>query len=297
MFFKLLSILWLISIIDEKKMLLFWIFATFLKLYKWIGCTGDVYPIVHGNYLCEFPLPNVPSDFIYKHTRNPTVLDVNTYLNGDILVSYYFQIVIGTQNANLTLGQTSGIAKLDYLTGKTLWAKEIYANNNNNLFMVVNSYIVDDYSWTMLVANNSASNYPGIVLKLDTDGIIQDSFSVINSYKSGNYSYLLYVYKFYMASDNSMLIFAESSYLPNEIGVSNASSIDLSIFKIDSNKDFVWSTSVDFMHGVDEFPASGYIYKETVYASISSARNYLWIFTLDYLEGHLQNSRCLYLYK
>ena len=147
----------------------------------------------------------------------------------------------------------------------------------------------------MLAADNSASNYHGIVIKLDTDGVIQDSFSVINSYKSGNYSYLLYIYKFYMASDNSMLIFAESSYLPNEIGVPNDSSIDLSIFKIDSNKDFVWSTSVDFMHGVDEFPASGYIYEETVYASTSSARNYLWIFTLDYLEGYLQNSRCLYL--
>ena len=80
-----------------------------IEITKGITWTGDIYPIVHGNYLAEIPIPNVPSNFTYIHATDPIPLDVNIYSNGDILVSYYFQIIDGNQHANLTLGQTSGI--------------------------------------------------------------------------------------------------------------------------------------------------------------------------------------------
>ena len=80
-----------------------------IEITQGISWTENIYPIVHGNYFAEIPLPNVPSNFTYKHAINPVPLDVNIYSNGDILVSYYFQIIDGVQHSNLTLGQTSGI--------------------------------------------------------------------------------------------------------------------------------------------------------------------------------------------
>ena len=80
-----------------------------IKRTKGISCTGDIFPIVHGNYFANMPLPNVPSNFTYKYTGNPTSIDVKTYSNGDILVSYKFQI--GVHSYYEWSGQTSGIVK------------------------------------------------------------------------------------------------------------------------------------------------------------------------------------------
>ena len=154
------------------------------------------------------------------------------------------------------------------------------------MFMVVNSYVVDDYAYTMLVANNSANNYPGVILKLDTNGVRLDSFAVMRSLKSVTYEYLLYVMRFYVLSDSSIIIFAQTTYLQGEIGVSNSSQIDLSIFKINSTKDIEWNTSVDFMNGVEEF-AYGYIYKNKLHVSVSTSKFYLWLFSLDIRTGYL----------
>ena len=79
-----------------------------IEITQGISCTGDVYPIVHGNYLAQIPFPNVPSNSTYKYARNPVPLDVNIYSNGDILVSYYFQVIDGVQHSTLSIGQTSG---------------------------------------------------------------------------------------------------------------------------------------------------------------------------------------------
>ena len=104
-----------------------------IKRAKGISCTEDIFPIIHGNYFADISLPNVPSNFTYKHTQNPNSLDVQTYSNGDILVSYQFQIVVGAQNANNDNGLTSGIAK---------WIKQfiLYINLFFNSFFKVKHF-------------------------------------------------------------------------------------------------------------------------------------------------------------
>ena len=164
------------------------------------------------------------------------------------------------------------------------------------MFMVINSYVVDEFAYTMLVANNSANNYPGVILKLDTNGVIEDSFAVMRSLKYKTYEYLLYAIRFYVLSDSSIIIFAQTTYLQGEIGISDSSQIDLSIFKINSTKDIEWNTSVDFMNGVEEY-AHGYIYKNKLYASVSTSKFYLWLFSLDIRTGYLLNFKCIYLYR
>ena len=157
--------------------------------------------------------------------------------------------------------------------------------------MVINSYVVDDFAYTMLVANNSANNYPGVILKLDTNGVKLDSFAVMSSYKSVSYDYKFYVIRFYVLSDSSIIIFAQTTYLQGEIGISDSSQIDLSIFKINSTKDIEWNTSVDFMNGVEEY-AHGYIYENKLYISDSTSKFYLWLFSLDIRTGYLLNFKC-----
>ena len=160
--------------------------------------------------------------------------------------------------------------------------------------MVINSYIVDDLVYTMVATKNQDNKYPAIIFKLDINGILRDSFAVMRSFKSENYEYLLSVCKFYVLSDYSILIYAQTTYLQGEIGISDSSQIDASIFKINSTKDIEWSTSVDFMNGVEEF-VNWHNYKNKLYVSVSTSKFYLWLLSLDIRTGYLLNSKWIYL--
>ena len=273
-----------------------------LRNTQWASCTGDVYPIVHGNYVTDVQLPNVPSTYYYKYARNPTTVDLNMYSNGDILITYYFQIVDGFQNtdnfqnSNSTYGQTSGVAKINYLTGEMKWAKEIYAVEGNNLFLIAHTYIVNDFSWSLLTMNKTPDNLWGIVFKIDLNGISQEKFAVMNSYSSLLSNQMIYINNFSVLPDSSIIILAQTTYLQNEFGISNSSQLDLSIFKLNSNKEFEWGTSVDYFNDIDEL-ASTYTYNNTIYLALSTAMNYLWLFTLDTPLGYIQNSQWIYLPK
>ena len=160
--------------------------------------------------------------------------------------------------------------------------------------MVITSYIVDDLVYTMVATRNQDNKYPAIIFKLDINGILRDSFAVMRSFKSENYQYLLSVSKFYVLSDSSILIYAKTTYLQGEIGISDSSQIDASIFKINSTKDIEWSASVDFMNGIEEF-ANWLNYKNKVYVSVSTSKFYLWLISLDSRTGYLLNSKWIYL--
>ena len=192
------------------------------------------------------PLPNLPSNFRYKYTQNPTTMDVNTFSDGNILITYYFQIADGYQHATLKLGQTSGIANLNYTTGATLWAKEIYANQGENFFLITHSYIVNDISWSLLTMDRTPDNINGIIIKIDKNGILLESFAVLNSYSPALTDQMIYINNLDVFSDSSMLILAQTTYIENQLSISSSSQLDLSIFKLNSNKDFEWGTSIDY---------------------------------------------------
>ena len=191
-------------------------------------------------------LPNLPSNFRYKYAQNPTTIDVNTFSDGNILITYYFQIADGFQNTNLTLGQTSGIVNLNYTTGATVWAKEIYANQGTYFFLITHSYIVNDISWSLLTINQTPDNINGIIIKIDKNGILLESFAVINSYSPALTDQMIYINNFDVFSDSSMLILAQTTYIENKLSISSSSQLDLSLFKLSSNKDFEWGTSIDY---------------------------------------------------
>ena len=69
---------------------------------------------------------------------------------------------------------------------------------------------------------------------------------------------------FFVFSDSSFIITTRCTYNQGEFGVSENSTIDFCFFKIDSNKKFQWSSSIDLMNFIEE-NQSFYEYNNTLY--------------------------------
>ena len=111
------------------------------------------------------------------------------------------------------------------------------------------TYIVNDISWSLLTPDIPPGPMPSEIRKIDSNGVILDAFYVMNSqYPNYSKEYKLYVYKFLLLSDSSLVLQARTHYFEGEFGISSSSDIDLTFFKLDSNRDFVWSTTVDYFY-------------------------------------------------
>ena len=125
----------------------------------------------------------------------------------------------------------------------------VYSYYGNIFLAVYQTYIVNDISWSLLTPDIPPVSMPSEIRKIDSNGVILDAFYVMNSqYPSISKEYQLYVYKFLLLSDSSLVLQAKTHYLEGEFGISNSSNTDLTFFKLDSNRDFVWSTTVDYFH-------------------------------------------------
>ena len=86
------------------------------------------------------------------------------------------------------------------------------------------------------------------------------------------------------------------TYLKDEFGVSLYSVSDFCYFKIDSNRNFQWSTSIDFLNNFEE-RQSIYEYNGIIYVAIVTSRYYFCLQNLDKNTGVVNNSQCAYLNK
>ena len=94
---------------------------------------------------------------------------------------------------------------------------------------------------------------PGIITKVDSDGNLIETFYIpFNVAKSLASNYFFHVYDFYLLSDQSFITVASCTYIKGEFGVSEYSAYDFWFFKVDSNRKFEWSTSIDFLNKFEE---------------------------------------------
>ena len=111
---------------------------------------------------------------------------------------------------------------------------------------------------------------------------------------SQTYSFL--TFDFYVFSDSSYIVMAIWTYLKDEFGVSPYSVSDFCYFKTDSNGNFQWSTSIDFLNNFEE-RQSIYEYNGIVYVAIVTSKYYYCLQTIDKITGVVNNSQCAYVFK
>ena len=138
-------------------------------------------------------------------------------------------------------------------------------------------------------------NTPGIIARTNIDGnLIEIFYAPFNVSKYSSFRFN--VYDFYLFSDQSFITAAGWSYYQGEFGVSDASLTDLCFIKIDSSRNFKWSTSIDFFNLYEE-RESMYEYNNTLYVAIVSARYYYWLLTLKQDTGVFDKWNWVYSFK
>ena len=141
------------------------------------------------------------------------------------------------------------------------------------------------------------SNNPGIIVKSNGNGKAIESFAVLNSFSILK-TILAYVSvtKAIFRSDSSFILGSYWSFYEGEFGISSISAKDFCFFKINSNKDFEWSTSIDYGNDYEEY---FYFleYNNTLFISQVSAKYYFCLEALDIQTGTILNYKWLYINK
>ena len=167
--------------------------------------------------------------------------------------------------ANNLPGNITVLAKVDGTTGATVWAKQIVNYSAAQNLEIYSTFLMNDTSWSLSVYKGADVNIPGMITKIDRDGNLVEMFYIPFSFDSNSTSnYVLYTVDFYLFSDQSFITVTVCSYNKGEFGVSENSQKDFCLFKVDSNRNFKWSTSIDFLNGLEE-RESLFEYNDTLY--------------------------------
>ena len=156
--------------------------------------------------------------------------------------------------------------------------------------------IIDDIAWIWLVLSVSR-NSPGIIAKVDESGALIESF--YSPFYIDTYAYQNYVFSvinFYVFSDLSFITVAKWFYYQGDFGISEYSFSDFCYFKVDSNRNFKWSASIDFTNNYEE-NQSMFEYNNTLYVAIVSSKYYYWLQTLDLEIGTFQHTQWVFISK
>ena len=268
-----------------------------IKQANWENWNGDIYPIIHGQYYSSMDGSSLIEEYKYCHFENIIIQGIDIYSNGDLLLTYTSQI-LNNPLGNLDIPQNiSSLVRMGSITGKTIWAKQLMNHFGLYYFEIIKFTIVNDVIWWLNTYIIRYFNAPGVITKIDGNGsIIEIFYTPFNAYSNLNQTYNFLTYDFYVFSDSSYIVMAIWTYLENEFGVSLYSTSDFCYFKIDSNRNFQWSTSIDFLNRFEE-RQSIYEYNGIVYVAIVTTKYYFCLQTLDKNTGVINNSQCAYVYK
>ena len=86
-------------------------------------------------------------EYKYCHFENITIKDIDIYSNGDILLTYISQISNNPLNNSDIPPSVSSLVRIDSITGKTIWAKQIINHFDLSYFETIESTIINDVIW------------------------------------------------------------------------------------------------------------------------------------------------------
>ena len=256
---------------------------------------NSIFPIVYGNYYSYLDGSTKIKEYNYWSADNIYLIDMNVFSNNDILSAVTFNAFSESMNSNIQIN-TSSIVKTDYNTGRTLWAKELYYNTGLSYFLISQLFIVNDTAWVLLGGDDPNIYYPGLIVKLSSEGVVLDTFTIFDYDSIKNSSFFLSIQQFYVFSDFSIIAVAKCTYNAGEFGVSTNSVYDYCFFKINSSRDFQWSTSIDYSDYTEE-RISVLEFNNTFYVSVSALKFYYWLLSLDKVSGSIQKSAWTYTFR
>ena len=143
------------------------------------SCPGDIYPLVHGGYY-ENSNSTAIDAYPYWASYALEIQNIYVYSSEDLLILYSANVYnLPPEYSNYTSIGIWILIRTDSMTGKTVWAKKIFYPYQQFAIGVSYVYLRDDYAWWLLFSYRNFV-YITIISKIDINGEIIDSFSIIN---------------------------------------------------------------------------------------------------------------------
>ena len=101
------------------------------------------------------------------------------------------------------------LAKINYETGATIWAKQLSYSYNGNPMYFSKTVLNNDTSWNLMGLGGITLSTPAVIFKVDTDGNLVDAFKALNYDLS---TCILFVGYISVDTDSSFLIGAITTY-------------------------------------------------------------------------------------
>ena len=224
-------------------------------------------------------------------------MDADLYSNEDLLFTCYSQIINNPVINRDNPPTINSLVRIESKTGKTLWAKELMYYLNNYYFSILKTIVINDVAWVLFTYTLINVSIPGLIARIDNTGLLIESFyTPFYVDVTSSQTFLFNVIDFYVFNDLSFITTLGWHFYQGNFGVSEYSQRDFCYFYIDSNKNFIWSASIDFLNSNEE-NQSMYEYNNTLYIPIVSSKYYYWLQILDKISGKFQNSQCSYVSK
>ena len=173
------------------------IILVYLRVFKWQTYENNAYPIIHGTYYSFINDSFALEEYSYWHAENLELFDMNLFSNDDILLTYNL-ITVNDPNDNSLQSKVTALIRVDYITGKTLWAKKLYYNVDQVYFNLLKTFIINDIVWSLLSGYETNIYYPALIASTSSEGIVLEVFSVSGQYSSISASYFLSFQDFYV---------------------------------------------------------------------------------------------------
>ena len=100
-------------------------------------------------------------------------------------------ITLNDPNDKFLQSKITALVRVDYITGKTLWAKKLYYNVGKVYFNIIKTFIINDTVWSLLSGIDTNIYYPALIASTSREGIVIEVFSVSGEYSSTPSSYFL----------------------------------------------------------------------------------------------------------
>ena len=115
-------------------------------------------------------------EYKYWHFENIAIQGIDIYSNGDLLLTYTSQILNNPLDNPDIPQNISSLVRIDSITGKTIWAKQLINHFDLYYFEMIKSTIINDVIWWLNTYINHYFNAPGVIAKIDGNGSIIEIF-------------------------------------------------------------------------------------------------------------------------
>ena len=115
-------------------------------------------------------------EYSYWHIENIAIKGIDIYSNEDLLLTYDSQISNNPLNNSDIPQSVNSLVRIDSLTGKTIWAKQLINHFDLYFFDLFKTTIIDDVIWCLHAYNFNYFNSPGVIARIDENGSIIEIF-------------------------------------------------------------------------------------------------------------------------